>query len=400
MKNSVSSYNFNIVSLRMFFSEVVGLNPLKNFINKNIVEGRVPHAQLFVGPHGRGALPMAIAYARIILSKYHPVTNNDQSLFNNPKLLKLTHPDLHFVFPVATNDKIKKHPVSDKFMDEWRSFLLQDPYRGIFDWYRTLGIENKQGQIGVDEALEIVKKVSLKSYEGGYKVTIIWMAEKMNTAASNKLLKIIEEPPEKTLFILLAEDESQILQTIRSRCQILYFPPLKEDEIKSALIKEFECNEKQAFKLAQQANGSYAKAKKSISENQDDEVFEQWFVAWVRTAFRAKNNKASILDLIQWSETVAKSGREVQKHFLRYCLTIFRQALLLNYGAKRLVFLEFKTSNFKFESFSKFIHGANIIAITAQVEDAIYHIERNGNAKIVFTDLSIKLTRLLHRKGA
>ncbi len=384
----------------MLFSEVLGLPHIKNHLTTSANRGRVPHAQLFTGNHGSGLLPMAIAYSRYILCNNSGSENTGGNPACNGKFKNLSHPDLHFAFPVATTDKVKSHPVSSNFLDSWRLFLNEQPYGSLIDWYQKLGIENKQGQMGVDEAQEIMKSLSLKSYEGGYKVMIIWMAEKMNIACSNKLLKLIEEPPDKTLFILISEDEEQIMQTIKSRCQILRFPPLGEAVIADSLISKLEIKEAEARKMAIQANGSYSNALHIINKDSGDEIFEGLFIKWVRTAFRAKGNKASILDLITWSEEIATMGREVQKSFLLYCLDFFRQALLHNYNANNLVYMEIKEPGFKMEKFAPFIDGANIAGITQELEDAVFHIERNGNARLILTDLSIKLTRLLHKKAA
>lgn len=259
-------------------------------------------------------------------------------------------------------------------------------------------IENKQGQIGVDEAEEIVKKLVLKSYEGGYKVMIIWMAEKMNTSASNKLLKLIEEPPAKTLFLLLAENEEQIIKTILSRCQVLHFQPLTEQNIIDTLMKDHGVDENQAIRIAQQCNGNWNKALHLLHHDDNELVFEKWFITWVRSAFRAKGDASVVQDLIKWSEEISKTGRETQKRFLKYCSHFFRQALLTNYNARSLVFFESYTNNFDLEKFAPFVHGANIEDINKAIEEAIYHIERNGNAKIIFLDLSMQLTRYLHKK--
>jgi len=231
-------------------------------------------------------------------------------------------------------------------------------------------------------------------------VMIIWMAEKMNIAASNKLLKLIEEPPNKTVFILVAEDEENIIQTIRSRCQRLHFPPLSEADISKALIDRENCNPAIARKIAHQANGDFTKAIHILKKNAGDEQFEAWFISWIRSAFKAKGNKATVLELVAWSEEIAALGRETQKSFLLYCMDFFRQSLMMNYKAKNLVYLEPSAEKFKLENFAPFVHGNNIMEITEALENAIYHIERNGNAKIILTDLSIKLTRFLHKKAA
>lgn len=384
----------------MLFSEVLGLPHIKNHLITTANRGRVPHAQLFSGNHGSGLLPMAIAYAQYILCNNSGDENQGGNPACNAKFKNFSHPDLHFAFPVATTDKVKSHPVSSNFLDSWRQFIKDQAYGSLFDWYQKLGIENKQGQMGVDEAQEIMRSLSLKSYEGGYKVMIIWMAEKMNTACSNKLLKLIEEPPDKTLFILITEDEEQIIQTIKSRCQILRFPPLGETVIADSLKERAGMKESEARKIAIQANGSYSAALNLLNKDSGDELFEDLFIKWVRSAFRAKGNKASILDLITWSEEVAGMGREAQKSFLLYCLDFFRQAFLYNYRAQGLVYMDIKDPGFKMEKFAPFIDGFNIEGITRELETAIYHIERNGNARLILTDLSIKLTRLLHKKAA
>ena len=384
----------------MLFEDILGQEYIKKHLTQSVDNGRIAHAQLFIGPEGSGTLPMAIAYAQYLLCSNTNGENTSGNQACNLKFNNFSHPDLHFAFPVTTSDKAKSHPVSNHYMEEWRELLKEQPYGNLFNWYKLLGVDNKQGQIGVDEALEIVKSLSLKSYEGGYKVMLIWMAEKMNSACANKLLKLIEEPPNNTVFILIAEDEEQIINTIKSRCQLLHFPPLSEYVIKRGLIKNYGLDDAVATKIAHQSNGNFNKACDLIYQDSEDLQFEEWFVFWIRSAFKAKGNKSAIYDLINWSEDIAKTGRETQKQFLLFCLNFFRQALLLNYNASELVYLEPKTDNFKLEKFAPFIHDANIIEISDEIQDAIYHIERNGNSKIILTDLSIKLTRLLHKKSA
>lgn len=384
----------------MLFSDILGQEHLKNHLTQSVDNGRVPHAQLFVGPEGCGTLPMAIAYAQYVLCSNLNAENSGGNDACNLKFNNFSHPDLHFAFPVASNDKVKSHPVSKQFMLEWRQLLNQQPYGNLFDWYQILGVDNKQGQIGVDEAQDIVKSLSLKSYEGGYKIMLIWMAEKMNSAAANKLLKLIEEPPNKTVFILIAEDENQIISTIRSRCQVLHFPPLAEIVLKEALIKNYQIEASLATKIAHQSNGNYNKACDLVYQDSEDTQFEDWFIFWIRAAFKAKGNKSAIHDLISWSEEIAKTGRETQKQFLLFCIDFFRQAMLLNYGAETLLYIETKSKNFKLENFAPFVNETNILEISNELQDAIYHIERNGNSKIILTDLSIKLTRLLHKKAS
>ena len=382
----------------MQFSHILGQDYIKSHLTKSAASGRIPHAQLFVGPEGSGTLPMAIAYAQYILCNNSGSENAGGNEACNLKFEGISHPDLHFIYPTVSTDTVKSKPKSIDFIADWRLFLKENPYGGLFDWYRILGVQNKQGEIRVDDAQEILKSLALKSYEGGYKVMIIWMADKMNIAASNKLLKLLEEPSDKTLFILITENEEDIIQTIRSRCQVLHFNALSEKIIAEALVVSQNIEVRTATQLAHQSQGNYNKALQLLQDDGEDVFFEKWFVDWVRAAFRAKGNAAAIQDLIQWSEQIAGLGRETQKKFLHFCIDMFRQALLLNYQTTSLVYMEPKIEKFKLENFAPFVNGRNIEEIFKELSDAMYHIERNGNAKIVLTDLSIKLTRLIHKK--
>lgn len=381
----------------MNFSEVVGQKHLKAHLIKTIENERIPHTQLFIGKAGSGVLPMALCYAKEVLCHHLEENSVDYDLCEQ-KVSKLSHPDLHFVYPVNTNDSVKKNPVSSNFINEWREFVSKNPYGSLYDWYQFLGIENKQGNISKNEAEEISKKLALKAYEGEYKVMIIWMAEKMNTECSNKILKLVEEPPEKTLLLLLTENEEQVLTTIQSRCQKLHFPLLSEDDISTYLSDYHNIETSIAKRISHQSNGDLNKSLHILANDGDDTIFEEWFIQWVRTAFKAKGNKGAINQLLTWSEGIAKEGRETQKKFLSYCQEIFRQALLKNYKADSLLYFESKDPKFSIEKFAPFVHQNNIFEISTALEDASYHIERNGNAKIIFTDLSIQLTRLIHRK--
>ena len=382
----------------MQFSEILGQEHIKSHLTKSADLGRIPHAQLFVGPEGSGTLPMAIAYAQYILCSNANGENGGQNESCNIKFDKLSHPDLHFVYPTVSTEDVKTKPKSIDFIGDWRNFVGHNPYGSLFDWYTVLGVNNKQGEIRVDDAQEILKSLALKSYEGGYKIMIVWMADKMNVAASNKLLKLLEEPPEKTIFILISEQEEDIIQTIRSRCQVLHFGGLPERSIAEALVANKQIEPQQAVIIAHQAQGNYNKALHLVQNDEDEYPFDEWFVTWVRAAFQAKGNASAIQDLIQWSEQIAGLGRETQKKFLEFCIEMFRQALLLNYESPSLVYLKPKVEKFKLANFAPFVTGNNIHDIFKELSDAMYHIERNGNAKIILTDLSIKLTRLIHKK--
>ncbi len=387
-----------ILYLLMQFSEILGQNHIKNHLIQSAGTGRIPHAQLFIGPEGSGTLPMAIAYAQFIICSNSGIENLGSNNACNQKFLGLSHPDVHFIYPTVATDEVKSKPKSIDFIQDWRQFVTKNPYGNLFDWYQVLEVKNKQGEIRVDDAQEILKTLALKSFEGGYKIMIVWMADKMNIAASNKLLKLLEEPTAKTVFILISENEEDIIQTIRSRCQVLYFNNLPESVIAEELMKNMTVDEKKALKIAHQAQGNYNKALQILNDEGNENPFDEWFVSWVRAAFRAKGNAAAIQDLIAWSETIASLGRETQKKFLNYCIEMFRQGLLLNYKTEKLVYIEPKVERFKLENFAPFVNGNNIELIFNELSDAIFHIERNGNAKIILTDLSIKLTRLIHKK--
>lgn len=381
----------------MLFNETIGQNHIKSHLLKSIENARIPHAQLFVGKTGSGILPIALAYAQAILASNYPLGSKAYENCSS-KVANLAHPDLHFVFPVNTNSKVKKHPFSDLFMEDWRAFVSKNPYGSLYQWLAFLGIEKKQGSINVDEANQMLKKLSLKAYQGGHKIMIIWMADRMNSACANKILKLVEEPPKKTILLLLTEHEEKIIETIQSRCQKLHFPLLSQEDISNHLISQRDVEPKKAKKISHLSGGDYQYALNLINNLGDDAVFEHWFVDWVRTAFKAKGNKNSINALISWSEEIAKEGRETQKKFLGYCQETFRQALLKNYRADSLLFFDAPNTKFSIEKFAPFVHQNNIFEISEALEIASYHIERNGNAKIIFTDLSIELTRLLHAK--
>ncbi len=374
----------------MLWENVIGQQEIKNKLQQSIKDGRISHAQLFSGPEGSGTLALAIAYAREVLCGL----NNEQC---NLKVDKLQHPDLHFSFPYSATESVKK-PLAKYLLNDWRSFVDENVYGNLTDWMSRLGIEKKQGVIPVDEADEIVKTLALNSYEGGYKIMIIWQAEEMTTAAANKLLKIIEEPPQKTLFLLVTEREDLILQTITSRCQLVKIPRLSQSDIKNYLVEKKNINPEKAQHIAFLSQGNVREALHQL--NDDEHLFDKYFVTWVRKAFMAAKTPTVLKDLIDWSNQIASWSRSEQKDFLNYCSEIFRQALLKTYQSDDLVFLQINAEGFKWQGFAPFIHGANIEDILNEINEASYHIERNGNSKIILLDLSIKLTRYLHRKTA
>lgn len=383
--------------LSMQFSEIPGQENIVKFLTSGADAGRIPHAQLFSGPEGSGTLAMALAYSQYILCGLIPADNQTARQACELKFGSFSHPDLHFVYPTVTNEDIKKNPKSLDFLPDWREFLKSNVHGNLFDWLQSIGIKNQQGEIRVADAADMVRTMSLKAYGGGYKITIIWCADKLNIEASNKILKLLEEPTPKSVFILVTENEEDILPTIRSRCQEIRFKPVAESSLAAYVSARSDQSPREATHLARKAQGSLTNLVKLLSQEQAEDPFEEWFVAWVRAAFRAKGNAAAINDLISWSEQIASLGREAQKKFLEFCIDMFRQALLLNYQVTPLVYYEPRIEKFRLENFAPFVNDKNINEIFRELSDAMYHIERNANAKIVLTDLSIKLTRLIHK---
>lgn len=376
----------------MHFQDVVGHQNQKKVLVDSLALERIPHAQLFEGADEQGVLALAIAYANTVVCG---TANSD-----SPARLKadgLVHPDIHFVFPTATTAEIKSKPTSNAFAAQWREFVQEQPYATLYDWSQFLGIENKQAAIHVTDALQVMQKVSLKSFEGGWKCVIVWHAEKLTTAASNKLLKSIEEPPAKTLFLLVCPDENQLLATIRSRCQRTHFGRVSKQEITDFLVNKGVAKEA-ARAMASQSSGAVGKAIALFNQQGNQALYEKWFVSWVRTAFRAKGNKGVVLELTDWSQQIATEGVETQKQFLGFAIMLFRSAIMTHYNLSAVA--PFNTStDFKLSKFAPFIHGSNIMPIIDALEKSTYHLERNGNAQMIFTDLSFKLTRLLHQKA-
>ena len=375
----------------MQYQDVLGLEHIKKHLQSTVQNERIAHAQLLVGPTGSGVLPLAVAYARQILCG----ASNESC---HAQLNNLAHPDLHFSFPMPSSvGSSTTKATSDMFLKEWRTFLLSNPYGSLPDWYKAIDIEKKNAEIRVAEAQLIMKKLSLKSYEGGFKVVIIWGADKMNSEAANKLLKLIEEPPAKTIILLVAESEDRIINTIKSRCQIINVPKLNAAVIAQGLQKNLKLSESQSSIVARQADGNYRKAVQFSQNSAEDLQFEQWFVEWVRTAFVAKTKMTAINDLMEWAHNIAAVNRETQIRFLMYCMEFFRQAMLKNYKADTAVYLS-PQSGFDLSKFAPFVDGNRMMEVQKQLQEAIYHIERNANGKIVLTDLSIGMTRILHAK--
>lgn len=375
----------------MKWDEIIGQQNLKKQLQNSIKEDRISHAQLYIGKPGYGVLPLALAYASEVICK-----QSEKCLL---QINRLQHPDLHLSFPTINNTTEKKEAISSDYIKQFREFIIEDPYMDINQWYAYINEDKKQGIISVKEIENIIDNLNLKSFEGGYKVQIVWMVETMRVEAANKLLKILEEPPAKTLFILIAEDDKKILPTILSRCQKITVNALENNEISDQLQNRFSLDKETADTLAKRAEGDWDVACKLIKNNTLQEEFEKYFIRWNRAAVMAPKKPQFLREIVDWSLEISAWGREKQKNFLQFCAETFRQALLQNYESSSLVNNPLTYENFKWDNFSHFVHGKNIEDILEEINNAFFHIERNGSAKIIFLDMGIKLTRFLARKN-
>ena len=382
----------------MLFKDIVGQEQVKQRLIKSVREGRIPHAQLFIGPEGTGKLALAIAYAQFISCQKK---GDDDSCGVCPschKFMKMIHPDLHFVFPIILSDKKSdsdddKGPsgkLSDAFLIQWREALLANAYITETDWYEMIGAENKQGIIGTTESSDVIRKLSLKSYESDYKTMIIWLPERMNQQAANKLLKLIEEPPLNTTFLMVSENPTQLLKTILSRTQIIKIPPIHRDSIALALVSRYQFNSSKANEISRLSNGSFRKAISLVSTDAENQYFP-FFRQLMRLSY-----SNDVLGLLDWANEAASLGREQQKEMLSESLRLLRESLMLNMDLEDISYLAGDEVDFG-KKFSPFINKSNVFQIFTEFNLAIEHISRNGNPQIIFTDMCMKLVKLINK---
>lgn len=380
----------------MRFCDIIGQETEKRQLRQAVLEGRIPHAQLFAGPAGVGKLALALAYAQYVSC---PNRDEHDSCGTCPTCLqfnKLQHPDLHFVFPIIKGDD---GDVCDAFADKWRGLLTEQRYFDIDDWYRVLGTETKQGMIYEKESGEIMRKLSLKSFSGGYKIMIIWQPEKMNATCANKILKLLEEPPTKTLFLLVSEHPEQLLSTIISRVQEVRIPRLSEFDIAAGLQTVYTwLSDQEAKTVAHMANGSYLAALKIMSESEESKGYFDDFVALMRNAWLVgqKKDYSALLKLRQWSYDMADSkvGREKQKAFLQYAQRQIRENYIYNFHCADMNYQTEAESQFS-SKFAPFIHDSNVERMMNELGKAEQQIAQNGNAKIIFFDLCLQMIVLV-----
>ncbi|MBS4012604.1 MAG: DNA polymerase III subunit delta [Bacteroidetes bacterium] len=375
----------------MLFQDIAGQEVIKNKLINNIRNKRVSHAQMFLGAEGSGKLALALAYAQYLNCQNPSETDSCGVCPPCNKFNKLIHPDLHMFFPVANNKDFTKDVNSVTYLSHWRNFVLESPYFGLPDWYSHIGIENKQGVIKADDCNEIIRLMGLKPYESQYKIVIIWMVEKIFHSAAPKLLKIFEEPPDKTLFILIAENQEQILKTILSRAQILKIPSVKEVDVADFLKQKFNTESQLAKKIAFLSAGNMSEAIRLSKEGLEGVDALETFRNWMLDCHSFKVN-----GILKTVENISKEGREKQKSLIAYGIKMLRLSMLFSMQIKTdsLVRIEGDEKIF-LEKFSKFINTSNINEASALFQEAYTHIERNANPKILFTDLSFKMTRLL-----
>ena len=382
----------------MLFSQIIGQEATKRQLRQSVREGRIPHAQLLTGISGIGKLQLALAYAQYLNC---PNRTEEDSCGVCPTCLqfeRLQHPDLHFVFPIVGSDE-----TCDAFLDPWRTIILDKHYFDLEDWHNAIGMETKQSMIYEKESGEILRKLSLKPYGNGYKVMIIWQPEKMNITTANKLLKLLEEPPEKTVFLLVSEHPEMLLATIQSRVQTIRVPRLETETITQALVDE-GIEWTKAYDIARIANGSYLAARKKADESEENQQELRDFIALFRDAYTVGVLKdplkkyESLKRLRQWSLDMADSkvGRERQKHFLQYAQQQVRENYIRNVGEAELNYQMEAERDFSVK-FAPFIHDGNVEAIMRQLDLAERQIEQNGNAKMIFFDLCLQMIVLIKK---
>ena len=372
----------------MLFNKIIGQKPVKEKLLNMLQDGRVPHALMFTGPEGSGNLPAAFAFVQYLFCQNKQQNDSCGVCSSCLKVSKLIHPDLHLVFPIPLSKNVR---TSNDLLPEFRETFIEAPYLTVHDWFDSLRAENKQPTIPTDEANDILKKLSYTSYEGGYKIMIIWQPEKMNASSANKLLKILEEPPEQTLFLLVCNHPDQLLATIISRVQQIPFYKIDNEDIINGLVDEFSCQPQAAKQAALLSDGSYREAQLLLQHLDGGTAYLQNFRTFMLIALKFDAVKA-----VAWIDENARSGREKQKQFLQYGLEIFRDCLMFNFGSVDLVRHSGEEKEF-ITKFARFVNQRNYERLLEEFNSAFYHIERNANPKILFMDLIMKTNELINR---
>lgn len=374
----------------MRFSDIPGQQQIKDRLRRTVHEHRVSHAQLFMGPQGSGKLTLALAYAQYINCRNRTPEDSCGTCPSCLQYSKLAHPDLHFLYPVATTKEVDSKPMSTMFLAHWRKLVPESKgFLNLNDWYEQIGIENKQGLINTEDCNDLIRKLSYTSYESEYKVMIIWMVEKIHHTGANKILKILEEPPDKTLFILITEQHELILPTILSRTQLIKFSRYTDKEIEEGLTKLTNCSEDEARNARLMADGNMTEAMHIVAEGSSHDELFITFRDWMRICYRR-----DVPGAVKMAADLSSQGREYMKKFLSYALRVTRFCTLNNFGLAEYINTEGDERKFV-NDFTRFINPSNVHLFASEFSDAIYHIERNASGSILFLDISLKAMKWL-----
>ncbi len=366
------------------FKDVIGHEDIKQRLVHALQAGRISHAQLFAGNTGYGSLALALAFAQYIFCTGDKKEDACGMCPACRKMQKLIHPDLHFVFPIVR--KNGKSQISDEYINQWRHLLTHTVYFGQEEWYAEMGVDdNAQAMIYTEESANILRKLNLKSFESDYKVMIVWLPEKMNDECSNKLLKIIEEPFDKTLILMVSEHPEQLIKTIQSRLQRINIPPLDQEDISQQLILQKGLSKAQADEFAHVAAGNWHRALRLLNESEEQIYNQEKFISLMRLCWERKMPPVN-----EWVNEVAGIGRERQKSFLLHAVRMIRENFIRNFHLDKLNYMTGREKSFSVR-FAPYVHEGNIISLTDELERAFSDINRNGNSKIIFTDLCIKV---------
>ncbi|MBQ8463284.1 MAG: DNA polymerase III subunit delta [Prevotella sp.] len=384
----------------MTFNEVIGQEEVQQRLVQMVSEDRLPHAIMLCGPQGVGKLALAVAFGCYLLGRKPDDLASADILDNpditeHPMLRKLEHPDLHFTYPTIKLSSMgaDHKPVSDDFAREWHELIMQGPYFTLDQWLTAIGAENQQAIITAGESDELVRKLSLKSSQGGYKVSIIWLPERMNIECANKLLKLIEEPPTQTVFLMVCQEPDKLLETIRSRVQRIDVKKLPDETIRKALVERRGIDEESARRISRMVNGSWMKALQALQVGSENEQFLDLFILLMRLAYQR-----NVKEIRKWSESMASFGREKQKRFLEFFLRMVRENFMYNFQQSDLCYMTQEEENFA-RNFARFINEANVLQLYDLANRAIRDIGQNANAKIVFFDFALQVIVLLIAKA-
>ena len=377
----------------MLFKEIIGQKEIKDKLLRLVRDDRTPHALMLFGPEGTGKLALALAMAQYVACTNRQQEDACGTCPSCIKFGKLVHPDLHFVIPVMKTGNMQSAPISDDYAETWRAAFLADHYLTEGQWYEALGAENKQGMINVRESETIMRKLSFKPYESDNRMVVIWLPEKMNQPAANKLLKLIEEPPEKTLILMATEQTDRILPTILSRTQLIHVPPVSAADLRDGIMKLEVQDPQLVDDVVKRAHGNVSIAFRMLRQDEAEQQNFELFTELMRLCY-----SRDIIRVNDWVERVAVMGRERQKQLADYSLRMLRENFILGFKQEGLTYLSAKESEFS-EKFSPFIHEGNVYALADAFTEAGNHIEANGNPRIILMDLSIRIIRLLMLKA-